>query len=349
MTRSTKTEPNLTRRARFAYAIIAGALAAAFLLFVEYRSDELGPGGSDFDQLWFAARALWRGANPYALIGPGRSLDWRWPFVYPLSTAVAFLPFAIFPVLVARVAFTSLSAALLTFALSRRGRGVLVVLLSASMLDAVRTAQLSPLLTAGVLLTGLAFVFPLKPHTGLPLVVAGARPRAIAIAAISGLAITAVAFALQPDWVREWLHALRQTIHFRAPVFAVGGPLLLLAVLRWRRLDARVLLACVCVPHTPTVYDVLPLALAVRTFREGFAFASLTHAALFLQLVHVATEPNGAAPSRAANILNLCVYLPVLAAILLRPNEGPAPVWLEQFIARTPAWLRGRPSPASPA
>ena len=342
-------EPSLSWRARLTYAAIAGILAAAFILFVDFRSDEFGPGGSDFDQLWFAARALWRGANPYALIGPGRPFDWRWPFVYPLSTAVAALPFAILPVLVARVAFTSLSAAVLAFALSQRGRGVLVVLLSASMLDAVRTAQLSPLLTAGVLLTSVSFVFPLKPHTGLALVVAGARPRAIAIAAITGVSLAAIAFSVQPDWVSQWLHALRQTIHFRAPVFALGGPLLLLAVLRWRRLDARVLLACVCVPHTPTVYDVLPLALAVRTFREGFVFAVLTHAALFLQLARVTTESNGTAPSNAANILNLVVYLPVLTAILLRPNEGPAPAWLEPIIARTPAWLRGRPGPVAPA
>jgi hypothetical protein len=339
-------EPKLTWRTRFAYAAIAGILAAVFILFVDFRSEEFGPGGSDFDQLWFAARALWRGADPYALIGPGRPFDWRWPFVYPLSTAVAFLPFAILPVLAARVAFTSLSAAVLAFALSRRGRGVLVVLLSASMLDAVRTAQLSPLLTAAVLLTGVSFAFPLKPHTGLALLAAGARPRAIAIATVTGVLLAAIAFSAQPDWVSHWLRALRATIHFRAPVFAVGGPLLLLAVLRWRRLDARVLLACVCVPHTPTVYDVLPLALAVRTFREGLVFALLTHAALFAQLAWVSTEPNGA-PSRAANILNVAIYLPVLVAVLLRPNEGPAPAWLEQLTSRTPAWLRGRPSPAA--
>jgi hypothetical protein len=340
-------EPSLNRRARLVYAATAGVVAAAYLLFADYRNDLFGPGGSDFDQLWFAARALWRGADPYVLIGPGKPFDWRWPFVYPLSTAVAFVPLAILPVLVARVVFTSVSAALLAFALSRRGRGVLVVLLSASMMDAVRTAQLSPLLTAAVLLAGLSFAFPLKPHTGLALLAAAPRPRAITTAVVTSVLLVAVAFFVQPNWVSQWMRAVRMAVHFRAPVFAVGGPLLLLAILRWRRLDARVLLACVCVPHTPTVYDVLPLALAVRTFREGLVFALLTHAALFAQLAHVTTEPNGAAPSQAANILNVVVYLPVLVAILLRPNEGPAPAWLEEISSRTPAWLRGRPSPAA--
>src|ERR1043166_7024306 len=212
-------EPHLPRRERLAFAGITGILAAAYILLFDYRTQQFGPGGSDFDQLWFAARALWRRADPYALIGPGRPFDWRWPFVYPLSTAVAFLPFAVFPVLVARVAFTSLSFSLLAFALSGRGRGVLVVLLSASMLDAVRTAQLSPLLTAAVFFAGLSFAFPLKPHTGLALLAAGARPRAMAIATITGVLLAAIAFSLQPDWVSRWLHALRMTIHFRAPVF----------------------------------------------------------------------------------------------------------------------------------
>src|SRR6266699_3561296 len=110
-------EPLLPHRERLAFAAVTGILAAAYILLFDYRTQQFGPGGSDFDQLWFAARAVWRGADPYALIGPGRSFEWRWPFVYPMSTAVAVLPFAILPVLAARVAFASLSAAVLAFAL----------------------------------------------------------------------------------------------------------------------------------------------------------------------------------------------------------------------------------------
>src|SRR5215207_5028160 len=38
----------------------------------------------DFDQLWFAARALLAGQNPYHLVGPGRSFPWEFPLFYPL-------------------------------------------------------------------------------------------------------------------------------------------------------------------------------------------------------------------------------------------------------------------------
>jgi hypothetical protein len=39
--------------------------------------------------------------------------------------------------------------------------------------------------------------------------------------------------------------------------------------------------------------------------------------------------------------------LPVLVMLLMRPNEGPAPAWLERIASRTPMWLAGRPSPAT--
>src|SRR5215212_9879963 len=38
----------------------------------------------DFDQIWFAARAVLAGRNPYHLIGPGRTFVWEFPFFYPL-------------------------------------------------------------------------------------------------------------------------------------------------------------------------------------------------------------------------------------------------------------------------
>src|ERR1051326_8311899 len=115
----------LTKRERIAWAIVAGILAAAYVVLYERINRQFGPGASDFDQLWFAARALWRGADTYALIGPGKPYDWPWPLVYPLSTVVAVLPFSALPLLFARVLFVSLSAGTLAYGLAGRARGVL--------------------------------------------------------------------------------------------------------------------------------------------------------------------------------------------------------------------------------
>ena len=39
-----------------------------------------------------------------------------------------------------------------------------------------------------------------------------------------------------------------------------------------------------------------------------------------------------------------CMYVPATIMVLLRPNEGAIPEWLERRIARWPLWLRGRES-----
>jgi hypothetical protein len=224
-------------------------------------------------------------------------------------------------VLAARLLFAGLSAGLLGYALTARGITPLVVFLSAALVDAIRAGQLSVLMTAALTVNALAFAFVLKPPFGLALLAATPRRRAIVVAGVAGLALTGIAFALQPGWLLEWFHAVKAAGHVRAPVFVLGGPLLLLALLRWRRTDARILLACACVPHTPLVYDVVPLAMLVRNVREGIAFALLTYAALIAQDSFVTNLPPDAAATLAARILNGLVYLPALLLILSRPND----------------------------
>jgi len=299
------------------------ALAASlYVLWFDTITHQYGQGGSDFDQLWFAARVLLHGGDPYQAIGPGRAFEWGWPLLYPLPTVIAAVPFAGLPLLPARILFAGLSAGLLAFALAKRGNVALVVLLSAAVVDAVRAGQFSLLMTAGLTVNALAATFVLKPPFGLALLAATPRRRAIAVAAATGLFLSVVAFVLQPGWLLEWMHLVRGVGHFRAPVLAFGGPLLLLAFLRWRRTDARVLLACACVPHTPVVYDVVPLVMLVRNGREALAFAVLTYAALFAQDSMVINMPADEASRMAARILNVAVYLPALALVLSRRNDS---------------------------
>src|SRR5690348_14747602 len=110
---------------RLGLAVGAAVLAAIYVWWFDYSTQQLRIGGSDFDQLWFAGRALLQHRDPYALIGPGREFRWPWPLVYPLSTVVAVLPLTALPVVAARIMFASLSVGVLTFALTQRGIGVL--------------------------------------------------------------------------------------------------------------------------------------------------------------------------------------------------------------------------------
>jgi hypothetical protein len=59
--------------------------------------------------------------------------------------------------------------------------------------------------------------------------------------------LLAVSFAMQPGWVVEWRDAVRETsmaggrVPYTAPVLLPGGLLTLLAALRWRRPEARLI------------------------------------------------------------------------------------------------------------
>ena len=61
-----------------------------------------------------------------------------------------------------------------------------------------------------------------------------------------------------------------------APIMRPGGPLPALALLAWRRPEARLLLALGCVPQTPMLNETVPLFLVVQTRPEGLTLMYLT-------------------------------------------------------------------------
>jgi hypothetical protein len=80
---------------------------------------------------------------------------------------------------------------------------------------------------------------------------------------------------VRPPWLSEWYPTLTDLTHLRAPIQFWGGPLVLLALLRWRLPEARLLVALACVPQSMFLYEVLPLFLLVKRVEEGALLAGL--------------------------------------------------------------------------
>lgn len=329
-------------RIRAGLAVVASVLSGlrAFL----WASGESK--SRDFDQVWFAARALIAGHSPYREIGPGLQFDWPAPLYYPLTAAIAVTPLSLLERRLAAVIFAAIASGAFVWAATRRSLAPAVVITSASAALAAETVQWSPLLGAAYGIPWLGPLLSAKPTIGFAIFVA--RPSRAALAGSAML--LAVSLALMPSWPREWISALHHTslgmkggTPYFAPVGTTGGVLSALALLRWRRPEARLLFALACVPQTPLLYETVPLFLVPATITEGgVLWLGSWIAALWLSTL----GPYGSDTARfavSATAVGWCLYVPCVLMILRRPNVGTLPPWIGPRLERSrlPSWIKG--------
>jgi hypothetical protein len=307
-------------------AVSFGAFAA--LRAWHIAADPSDP--TDLGQVWMAARALLDGQNPYAVIGPGRPFPFPFVLLYPLTAGVAFVPLAALPLHAAVSVFVFGMVAAFAWALMRHGAAPVLGALAAPMLFATEEAQWSPLLAAAIALPPLGVLFAAKPTIGAAIF--AARPSWWPF--LGGAVLLVLAFAVMPGWVPAWLGnlALRPPVPgapapYLMPVTLGPGPLVLLALLRWRRPEARLLVVLACVPQTTGFYEAAPLALVPRTWGESTTFLVLSWAAFWWWMQY--RPPLWADEiAFAGRTVAWCLYLPCLVMVLRRPNEGPLPAWI---------------------
>lgn len=311
-------------RQRIAFALAIGVCAACYVwLYGRFNPQHT----SDFDQVWAAAQALAGGENPYEVIGYAKPrFFWPWPFYYPLPAALLAWPLGFLPVLVARAVFCGVSSALLAWALTRDGWARWPAFLSIPFVVSLELAQWAPLLTAALLLPWLSWAGIAKPNWGIAIIAGAASARTWKPLVAGSAVLVAASFVVQPGWAADWLGVLREATHFQAPVTQPLGFLMLLALLRWRRWEARLLIAICLLPQTPGFYDALVLFAIPRTFRESLALC-VAGFVVFFAMVARQPWPTGADWMQDISRFTLWFeYLPCVAMVLRRPNEGTLPV-----------------------
>lgn len=310
-------------RVRLVAAVVLG-LACAFYVFMLGRANP--DFTSDFDQVWAGAKALWQGKDPYVVVGPGREFGWSWPLYYPLPALVSVAPLGLLPVLVARSVFAGGSAALLAWAITRDGWSRLPIFLSVSFMVTMELGQWSALYAAAFFIPALGVIGSAKPNFGVVLGAAMNERRTIPWMIGGTVILIAVSQVLQPGWHESWLANLRGAEHFKAPVQRPLGFLLLLAAFRWRRAEARWLLALAIIPQAPSFYDQLLLVVVCLTRQESLAFAVST-VLLFFYVGFNTPQPDYASWGRLVGNGTVWIcYFPALFMVLRRPNEGTIPL-----------------------
>ena len=278
---------------------MATAVGLAVVLHVVVHQ-RLFPGwGADIDQCLIGARALWHGANPYAVIGPhGTWFRWPWPLYYPLTALFAVTPLAWMPLAVARPIFIGGSSAWLAFMVSRRSWAPLLLFLSGAFLNTVDSGTWDALLVAAAITPGMGWLLLAKPNVGAALAMMLERRRATAVAAGIGVGFVAL------------------TVAIMLPL----GFLVLPALVKWRRPEARLLVALACVPQTLYPHAALALFLVPRGRAEMTALAILSFVPLALAYYTAPTTGTMAEQTRLIGVVMVaCLYLPCVIMVLRRP------------------------------
>jgi len=141
-------------------------------------------------------------------------------------------------------------------------------------------------------------------------------------------------FVVRPTWLAEWRAALGSAPFERAPIFYPGGFLAVAALLRWRRPEARYLLAYALIPQTPGPYTELLLFAIPRGRWEMLALSFLSYCTLPLANELPALPTLLERLTRYGGISVIVLLLPCVAMVLRRPNEGEVPRWAERLVLR---------------
>jgi hypothetical protein len=292
------------------------ALTGALIAWIVWSGPQ--PQRSDLAPVWASARALLQQQDPYGAVGPGRAFDWPFPQFYPMTAIVAVVPLALLPLRWADPLFVGLGFGLFTWAVTSRRllTPALVALVSLAAVMTLQTSQWSLLLTGAALVPVFGWLLVAKPTIGLALFAAFPRRKT----AISCGVLLILSFLIRPAWFGEWWATLASAPHVVAPIMRPGGLLVLLALLKWKRADARLLVAMACLPHTTAPYETIPLFLIPQTWLQAWVLWGL---AVLASVGQWATGPYLSQAdywASGARWIVLLLYLPCLVMVLRRPN-----------------------------
>lgn len=283
-------------RARIAISVAIGLGTGAFCWFLMMR---LHQGAADFSWALHLAQHLLAHQNPY-----DTPLE-----QYPLTAAIFALPFLHLPPEIAAGTFLGISSFLLAFGLTRNGYTRLFIFLAYPYWAAILTVQWSPITAASAFFPLLLPLTMAKPQIGLPVLLTHVSRRGLVACA----ALAALTIAVSPSWPLLWMRQFGNYQHF-IPLLLLPGPILLLALLRYRERDAWLLLLAALMPQR-WFFDNFILWLIPKSRREILCTVFLSWGAGIWRWYHY---PHSFIQVGRWSVL-FC-YLPMLAVVLARKD-----------------------------
>ncbi|MGA2946461.1 MAG: hypothetical protein ABSD86_03835 [Candidatus Sulfotelmatobacter sp.] len=287
--------------------VVSAAVGLASGIFCWFLMKHLHQDAADFRwALRIAQRLLFR-QNPY-----DTPLE-----QYPLTAGLIALPFVRLQPEIAAGLFYGISSAALAFGLTRYSYRGLLIFLAYPYWAGLLTVQWSPVIAASAFFPLLLPVTMAKPQIGLPVFLTGLSRRGL----FACMIVAALSLMVMPRWPLLWIGQLGHYEHF-IPLLVLPGPLLLLALWRYRDRDAILLLLAACMPQR-WFFDSFILWLIPRSRREIVWTVFFSWGAGLWRWYH--------APHSFTEVGRWTVffiYLPMLAVVLRRhlssPTDSPA-------------------------
>lgn len=287
--------------------VVSATVGLASGIFCWFLMKHLHQDAADFRwALRIAQRLLFR-QNPY-----DTPLE-----QYPLTAGLIALPFVRLQPEIAAGLFYGISSAALAFGLTRYGYRGLLIFLAYPYWAGLLTVQWSPVIAASAFFPLLLPVTMAKPQIGLPVFLTRLSRRGL----FACMIVAALSLMVMPRWPLLWIGQLGHYEHF-IPLLVLPGPLLLLALWRYRDRDAILLLLAACMPQR-WFFDSFILWLIPRSRREIVWTVFFSWGAGLWRWYH--------APHSFTEVGRWTVffiYLPMLAVVLRRhlssPTDSPA-------------------------
>jgi hypothetical protein len=291
----------LAMRKRITVSAMVGVASGAFCWFL---LKHLHQNAGDFSWALHLAERLVARQNPY-----DTPLE-----QYPLPAAFVALPLLRLAPEVAGAIFYGIGSALLALGITREGYGRLRVFLAFPYWAGLLAAQWTTIIPASAFFPLLLPVTMMKPQVGLPLFLTRLSRRGL----LACVFVAAISLAVLPQWPLLWLRQTHYYDHF-IPLLIFPGPLLLLALLRYRERDAWLLLLASIMPQR-WFFDSFALWLIPKSRRELLITAVLSWGTGLWRWFH--QPANFTEVGRVAVIF---LYLPMLAVVLFRSSPEPTP------------------------
>jgi hypothetical protein len=289
---------------RIAISALVGLVTGSFCFWLQHR---LNLGAGDFSWAIHLAQRFLARQNPY-----DTPLE-----QYPFTAGLFALPFVrLRPELAAGV-FYGLGSSLLAYGVTRDGYHRLAIFLAYPYWIGLLTVQWCAVIAASAFFPLLLPVTMAKPQVGLPIFLTRCSRRGVVACMVAGL-LSLIAI---PRWPLLWVAQMGYYEHFFA-ILVLPGPLVLLALLRYRDRDAQLLLLTSIMPQR-WFFDSFTLWLIPQSLREILVTVVFSWCAGIWRWYHHPTSY-----TQVGRWIVISTYLPMLAIVLLRrvskqaPSEG---------------------------